>query len=455
VYIVGQYESNPLTIYNADGIPSGITLTNDAGDVYVVKYNTSGTALWATRIAGANNAFIQCAISVDSAGNAYVTSASYAELTIYNAGGGTSGIILPGSGNIDTFIVKYNTNGIAQWATQIGGSGFDSARSITVDGPGNVYVTGFYGANPLIIYNAGGGASGITVTRTGTSDAYLVKYNTSGTAQWATHFGGSGNVARGFGISVDGSGSVYIAGSYFAATVTFYNANGNPSGITLTNGSTAGDALVVKYNTSGTALWASRIDGSGDQRAMSTSVDGAGNVYVTGVYAFSNPLTIYNANGSAFATTLTPVGGDDVFVVKYNTSGTAQWVTQIAGTGGDIAYGISVDSAGNSYVTGSYGSNPVTIYNAGGGIFGTLFRFGTGSDVFVVKYDTDGIAKWATRIAGSGDDISGGVSVGGSINSYITGTYLANPLRIYNADTTEFGILSNSGFRDVFIVKYA
>jgi len=81
--------------------------------------------------------------------------------------------------------------------------------------------------------------------------------------------------------------------------------------------------------------------------------------------------------------------------------------------------------------------------------------FGSGGDVFVVKYDTSGTAQWATRIAGNGNDVSGGVSVGGSINSYITGTYTANPLSIYNADTTEFGTLTNSGGNDVFIVKYA
>jgi len=453
VYVVGQYQSSPLTIYNADGNSSGITLTNDGGDVYVVKYNTSGTALWATHIGGTNNEGIQCAISVDSAGNAYVTSASYDALTIYNAGGNPSGITLPGSGNIGTFIVKYNTSGTALWATQIGGSGFDSARSITIDSSSNVYVTGFYSANPLIIYNADGNPSGITATKTGSSDAYIVKYNTSGYAQWAAHFGGSGNIARGFGIIVDSSSNVYVTGSSYAATVTFYNANGSPSGITVTNGSTAGVAIVVKYNTSGTVLWASRIDGLGDQRAMTTSVDGAGNVYVAGLYYFSDPLTIYNANGSAFGTTLTHIGSDDVFVVKYNTSGTTQWVTKIAGTGGDIAVGISVDSAGNSYVTGYYGSNPVTIYNADTSTFGILF--GSGSDVFVVKYDTSGTAQWATRIAGNGNDVSGGVSVGGSINSYITGTYTANPLSIYNADTTEFGTLTNSGGNDVFIVKYA
>jgi hypothetical protein len=78
-------------------------------------------------------------------------------------------------------------------------------------------------------------------------------------------------------------------------------------------------------------------------------------------------------------------GSDDVFIAKYNPSGTAQWATRIAGSGSENARGISVDGSGNLYVTGSYSSNPVTIYNADGGTFGTLVNSGLG-DVFIVKY---------------------------------------------------------------------
>jgi hypothetical protein len=84
---------------------------------------------------------------------------------------------------------------------------------------------------------------------------------------------------------------------------------------------------------------------------------------------------------------LTNSGADDAYVVKYNTSGTAQWATRIAGSSTDLGIGITVDSAGNSYVTGEYLSNPVTIYNADTSTFGTLANSGSGStDAFIVKY---------------------------------------------------------------------
>ena len=452
-YITGQYGSDPLTIYNVDTTTFGTLTGNPAGDVFIVKYNTSGTALWATRISAGFS--FDYAISVDGAGNSYVMG-SYSEptITIYNADTTTFGS-LTNYGSFDTFIVKYNSSGTALWATQTGGSSSEFGRGISVDGDGNSYVTGQYTSNPITFYNAGGSPSGITLTNSGDTDAFIVKYNTSGTAQWATRVAGSGfGGERGFGVSVDGSGNLYVTGSYYSNPVTIYNADTSTFG-TLTNGSTAGAAFIVKYNTSGTAQWVVRIDGSGDQRGVGISVDRAGNVYIIGNYFLSNPLTFYNASGSPSGLTLTTSGGEDVFIVKYNTSGTAQWVTRIAGSGYDYEGGISVDDTGDLYVTGYYKSNPLTIYNADTSTFGTLTRTGSNDDVFIVKYNTSGTALWATRMGGSGDDQGLGISVDRAGNSYITGLYTSDPFTIRNADTSTFGTLTNSGGRDVFIVKYS
>jgi hypothetical protein len=453
-YITGQYGSDPLTIYNVDTSTFGTLTGNPAGDVFIVKYNTSGTALWATRISAGFS--FDYAISVDGAGNSYVMG-SYSEptITIYNADTTTFGS-LTNDGSFDTFIVKYNSSGTAQWVTQIGGAFSEFGRSISVDSAGNSYVTGQYTSNPITFYNAGGSPSGITLTNSGDTDAFIVKYNTSGTAQWATRVAGSGfGGERGFGVSVDGSGNLYVTGSYYSNPVTIYNADTSTFG-TLTNGSTAGAAFIVKYNTSGTAQWVVRIDGSGDQRGVGISVDAGGNVYIIGNYFLSDPLTFYNASGSPSGLTLTTSGGEDVFIVKYNTSGTAQWVTRIAGSVYDYEGGISVDDTGNLYVTGYYKSNPLTIYNADTSTFGTLTGDPSGDDdVFIVKYNTSGTAQWATRMGGSGDDQGRGIAVDRAGNSYITGSYYSNPVTIYNADTSTFGTLTNSGGMDVFIVKYS
>jgi hypothetical protein len=135
----------------------------------------------------------------------------------------------------------------------------------------------------------------------------------------------------------------------------------------------------------GTVQWGARIAGTGTDQGHGISVDSSGNLYVTGQYA-SNPLTLYNSDGSAFATTLANSGSIDCFIAKYNTSGTVQWGARIAGTVSDIGRGISVDSSGNLYVTGSYDSNPVTLYNSDGSAFPTTLANSGLDDCFIAKY---------------------------------------------------------------------
>jgi hypothetical protein len=459
IYVTGYYSyfgSNPAIIYNQDGSQFGTLTNSGSADTYVVKYNSSGFAQWATRITGSDYDD-GAGITIDSAGNIYVTG-SYGSnpLTVYNAPGTSGTITLTTSASSDVFVVKYDSSGTALWATRIGGisSTFQTAVGMTSDSSGNIYVTGCYSSNPVTVYNSGGGTFG-TLANSGSNDVYVVKYNSSGTAQWATRIGGSSGSEVATGIAVDSSGNIYVTGHYDSTSVTVYNAPGTSGTITLTNSGFA-NIYVVKYDSSsGTALWATRIGGSnGNSQGGGIISDSLGNIYVTGYYA-ANPLTIYNSGGGTFGT-LTNSGSADTYVVKYNSSGVAQWGTRIGGTGGagyDLAAGITSDSTGNIYVTARYGSNPVTVYNSGGGTFVTLASSGF-TDVCVVKYSSSGIAQWATHIGGtSSDDGGAGITSDSTGNIYVTGSYSSNPLTIYNwGGGTR--TLTNSGGNDAYIVKF-
>jgi len=152
--------------------------------------------------------------------------------------------------------------------------------------------------------------------------------------------------------------------------------------------------------------WAKSIGGTGSDYGRGIATDSSGNVYVIGKY--SGSFTI----GS---TTLTSAGSNDVFVAKYDTSGTAQWARSIGGTSSDTGRSIATDSAGNVYVTGIYYGS-VTI---GSTTLNSLYSY----DTFVVKYDTSGTVQWAKSIGGTNSDYGYGIAADSAGNVYVTGIY--------------------------------
>jgi hypothetical protein len=470
---------------------------------------------WVTSIGGIG-LNIGNSITIDSSGNIYVTGIySISSITINNfvsdldtPGGAINvtpyGTLSNSSTSQEAFIVKYTTNGLVQWATSIvGAAGADSLNNIATDSSGNVYVTGTNRSSPLTINSFSsnpvtpGGAINLTaygtLSTSGISDAYIVKYTTSGLVQWATTIRGS-NSEVGYDIATDSSGNVYVTGYYRSSPLTINSFSSNPvtpggainvtSYGTLLSTSGTFDVYIVKYTTNGLVQWATSIRGSGDEIEPFIATDSSGNIYVTGNYSSSsltinsfssNPVTPGGAINLTAYGKLSNSGGDDAYIVKYTTSGLVQWATSIGG-GGEIGYDIATDSSGNVYVTGNYSSSSLTINSFSSNpvtpgdpinltAYGTLSNSGV-FNAYIVKYTTNGLVQWATSIGGAGDNQGRGITTDSSGNVYVTGNYSSSPLTINSFSSnpvtpgdpinlTAYGtLLSTSGTFDVYIVKY-
>jgi len=336
------------------------------------------------------------------------------------------------------------------WATRISGL-ISDGRGIAANAT-DVYVTGYFG-NTATIYNTPGTIeSGYTLTSL-SQDTFIVKYNTAGTALWATKIGGT-LVGIGWAITTDATG-VYVTGS-FNGDATIYNTPGNiSSGFTLTTSGPA-DIFIVKYNTDGTAQWATKISGTGSDTGYGIATD-VTSVYVTGI--FNGDATIYNTPGNVLSGLSLPTSGSgDIFVVKYDKDGTAQWATKIGGTGFDRGYAIATDATG-VYVTGEFNGTAI-IYNTGvspgyvpisSGY--TLTASGSQQDTFIVKYNTAGIALWATKIGGTSTDRGYAIATNAT-GVYVTGEFNGTAT-IYNTPgDISSGFTLSSGTQNAFIVKY-
>jgi hypothetical protein len=443
VYVVGQGGNfTPTTAFNSDGTAfTPIMANSGSNDTFIVKYNTTGFVVWTARVASGD---LERALSIttDSTGNVYVSGqGGNGTVIAFDANEGPSfATKMVSIGSNDAFIIKYSSAGLVQWAARVGGFATEQGFGITTDSDSNVYVTGQAGggfmsggvSTDFAAYNSDTTKFATTITNPGSNEAFLVKYNSNGVVQWLTRVASSGSDIA-YGVAADSSGNVYITGQGGSgAVLTAFNSNGPSFASTIAN-SGINDAFLVKYNTSGIVQWVTRLASSGEDAAYGISLDSSGNVYVTGMY--STTFTAYNSDTSQFTTTLTSLGSTDAFLVKYNPSGFVQWLTRVASTGEDIAYGIVADSSGNVYITGQGGSGAVlTAFNSNGPSFATKIANSGSNDAFIAKYNSDGIVQWVTRVGGTGADIGRGIAVDiTNRRLYVTGIYSSNPLAIYDA----------------------
>jgi hypothetical protein len=182
-------------------------------------------------------------------------------------------------------------------------------------------------------------------------------------------------------------------------------------------------------------LWAKSAGNNSYDYAQSLRVDSLGNSYVTGYFS----LNISFDGGS---TVLTSAGSSDMYIAKYDPSGNMVWSRRAGGSDGDMATGIAVDRAGNSYVVGYFKSaslvfGSTTLTNAGGNTY----------DLFLVKYDSDGNVVWAHSAGGIGDDRAQAVAVDTLGNVFVAGYFVSAAITVGN--TT----LTNTGALDMFILK--
>ncbi|MEG4226804.1 MULTISPECIES: DUF7948 domain-containing protein [unclassified Microcoleus] len=417
-YIIGSTNNNFITT-------PGAFQTTPAGqaDFLVTKINPEGTALvYSTYIGGAGNEY-GLGIAVDSQGNAYLTGQVDPGFPT------TPGSFQPTAPNYTAAVTKLNAAGNALvYSTFLGTSSSGAlGNGIAVDSSGNAYVTGLTGDGFPTTPGASQPTSG------GDIDAFITKVNPTGSALvYSTYLGGSAREDA-QAIAIDNNGNAYITGLTYSTDLPgvdlgFQNALLGQY-----------DGFVGKFDANGARAYSTYLGGSGDDKGADIAVDSSGNAYVVGIttstdFPTKNAIQAANA-GSA----------NDAFIIELGSLGyTAIYSTYLGGSGEDNGHRITLDSAGNVYVTGDTTSTNFPTKNAIQSVSGG------GKDAFVTKINSSGSALVdSTYLGGSGDDYGNGIAVDNSGAVYVAGgtnsTNLptANPLQVANG----------GGDSDAFITK--
>ncbi len=332
VYVTGDFFGT--TNFDDTGGTDNHT-SNGSGDVYITKYNSDGSYGW-TRTFGDFDGDIGQDITVDSSGGVYVTGRFRGTANFDDTGGSDN---QTAEGLTETFITKYNSDGSYGWTRTFGGTSFEEGVEIDVDSSGDAYVVGYF--RETVNFDDTGGTD--NHTSNGIWDIFITKYNSDGSYGWTRTFGGTSFDWSG-GIVVDSSDDIYITGAFYD-TVDFDDTGGTDN--YTSNGD--GDVFITKYGSDGSYYWTRALGGNSEDGGNDISVDGSGDVYVTGL--FQNTVNFDSTGG---ADEHISNGGEDIFIVKYNSDGSYGWSEAFGSSNPERSLGIATDSIENIYITGAF-----------------------------------------------------------------------------------------------------
>jgi hypothetical protein len=393
---------------------------------------------------GENSVGCNNSISVDGAGNSFVTG-SYISRAVL---GSTTLSTWRGSDGI--FVTKVDNTGNIQWAK--GGYAFMGSwtTDIAQDGAGNSYIAAYFGGWGMF--------DGVMLESPTVFWATVIKLNPSGSIIWHSdpifHFSFymayQGPGLSDFRFETDNGGITYISGS-FRDLALF--------GKTMLSASSY-DVYVGKIDTTGRFSWIVSSGEPNNDWAYGITTDKVGNSYVTGGFGPSINLS---------SLTLTAKGSRDTFVAKVNQAGKFAWATTISSVQFSSGNSIAIDKTGNLYVagierlesskvrgivtkidgtgnikwstkiyyldTGAYGDPfPIAVDNSGhvhlAGSYTDIAILGKftltskgGPDGFLAKLDSSGNVVEALSTGGRLEDRITGIAIDGAGNRYVTGCF--------------------------------
>ncbi|PYR75104.1 MAG: hypothetical protein DMF87_21285, partial [Acidobacteria bacterium] len=328
----------------------------------------------------------------------------------------------------DGFVAKLSPDGSqVVYFTWIGGSAFDIANSLALDGAGGVVVAGHTTSTDFPIVN------GFQTELHGDSDVWIAKLDAAGNIAYSTYYGGS-SFENGMAMAIGPTGAIYVTGSTASTDLP------GAGGLQAANAGGFADGFVVKILPDGSGPeYATYLGGSGNEFVTSIAVDATDHAVIAGATdSWDLPLA------NAFQPTYRG-GYADAFITKLSSDGArAVFSTYAGGFDSDSADAVTVDADGNVYVTGgtsSFFDFPITTPLS--------FEIGGWSDALLMKLTPDGGLVYSTLFGGYGEDVGRRIHVDGDGDVHIAGY----------TDSFNFPLIfpvsGHVNFVDAFYAKFA
>ena len=377
--IVVDADGNTYIVYSSRGTLLGVPSVAFTNDLFVVKVDNTGEIVWVRNV-GTSESDWGIGIAINTSGDLYVSGSTY---------GGVDGV---NNGGSDAFLCKFSNDGTLQWCRQWGSSQNEGVSKVALDSYGNIYLTGttsgtFHGN-----------------TSSGSTDAYLIKFNPAGVRQWTQQWG-TNTIDYGRAVALDASNNIYVSGQTASA-----NFDGHSSG----DGSY--DMYVTKFSSTGAFAWSRQWGSPGVDDSFAIHVHGSEFIVVSGYTSDTMP-----GNTSA--------GYLDAVVTKIDPAGNVLWARQWGTLESDKANDVKTDSTGTIWTVGT----------TQGSIDG--IKPPEGMDIFLTGFSAEGVRLSTTQWGTYQQDWGNALVVDALDRLFITGSTSA-----------QLGTYPFVRYADVFII---
>lgn len=425
VYVTGAFTG--VVDFDPSAATANLTSLSGSQDIFLAKYSSTGAFIWVKQIAGTNTEKPYDLVA--DASGAYLAG-NFLGTVDFDPNAGVNNITFLGGGiDGDGFFAKYDVNGNLSWVDRIGSTVNDRVTSIAIDASANVYVTGFIGGNA----DMDPSASSASLNVSGTYNAYIGKYSSTGAYIFAKQI--TGGYSEGDDINVDASGNIYLTGSY--ATLNDFDPSVATANLS-TSSLTQLDIFLAKYTSAGLYTFAKQIGGIGVDIGYQVKPDASGNIYLGGVFS-----STCDFDPTATVNSLTSAGQGDLFVAKYDVSGNLTWKIGTGGTTNDYCFGLGLDASNNVYITGKVQGTNIDFDPSASSALLTS----ASSCMYIASYSSTGsfLSLSSPSISSTGN----GLCVNSSL--YVTGMFAGTGDFDFSAATAN---LTSLGSDDVFFAKY-
>ena len=422
-FIAGKTKSTDLPT------PTGTPVSNQGqNDLVISKFNASGKQQWVSVIGGSGD---------DNLRDMEVSQNGYAYF-----GGETNSNDLPtknahqtsNDGGGEAYLVKMNQNGGIIWSTYFGGNDREFLSGLGVNKRGDVYITGL-----TETYSGLATSGAFQTTQNSSWDSYLAKFDSSGSLEWSTYYGGD-DLDNSKSLTTDGHGNVYVAGlsrsSSQMGTAGSYQPTYDGS-----QSSANYNGFLAKFDSFGNRLWGTYFGKNGSCISTGVTTDNQGNAFLTGRGSGAPTKNAYQPTAN---------GGHEAYYSKFSPSGHLIFSTFYGGSSNDHYVNhtrMTTDKAGRLIACGRTKSSDLLLKNP------VQSTYGGNEDGFAVIYDSSGKMVFSTYWGGSGKDYLRDAAI--SPNGFIlfAGATKSTNLSTQAPSSSYYTQSANNGGMDFYLLR--